>query len=103
MRHLSTTPTPVVIKNAEGVAAAPRAVGYWLVGCAGMVFGMVALGGATRLTKSGLSMVEWKPHSFTKPSTPEEWAEEFAKYKQYPEYKRVNQGMSLEDFKVCIQ
>lgn len=76
------------------------AVGYWLFGCAGMVFGMVVLGGATRLTKSGLSMVEWKPHTFTKPSTQAEWEAEFENYKKYPEWKRVNKHMTLEDFKV---
>ncbi len=87
--------------SATIVPVAPRAVGYWLAGCAGMVFGMVVLGGATRLTKSGLSMVEWKPHTFTKPSTPQEWEAEFEKYKQFPEYKRVNKDMTVDDFKVC--
>ncbi|CAE7901335.1 COX15 [Symbiodinium sp. KB8] len=64
-----------------------------------MVFTMVVLGGATRLTRSGLSIVEWKPQGSWLPSTTEEWEEEFEKYKQYPEYKRMNKGMALDEFK----
>ena len=59
---------------------------------------MVALGGLTRLTKSGLSMVEWKPAHGLPPLTAQEWEAEFDKYKQYPEYQRVNQDMRLEEF-----
>ena len=76
-----------------------RAIALWLFGCSALVFGMVTLGGLTRLTKSGLSMVEWKPTSIKPPSTEAEWLDEFAKYQEYPEYKRVNNQMSLEQFK----
>jgi len=60
---------------------------------------MVVLGGLTRLTKSGLSMVEWKPGTFLPPMNERDWLSEFSKYQQYPEYKRVNNQMSLADFK----
>ncbi|WP_247119607.1 COX15/CtaA family protein [Kordiimonas marina] len=65
-----------------------------------MVFAMVVVGGATRLTESGLSIVEWKPVTGAiPPITTADWQDEFAKYQQSPEYKLKNLGMSLEDFK----
>lgn len=64
-----------------------KAVGYWLLGCSGMVFVAVALGGITRLTESGLSMVHWKVLGEGIPACQEAWKREFEKYKQYPEYK----------------
>lgn len=83
------------------VTAGPRAqmmVGIWLFGSAAWVFSMVILGGITRLTRSGLSMTDWKFTGNLPPMTEEDWAREFEKYKQSPEYKRINKGMSLEDF-----
>ncbi|WP_141735866.1 COX15/CtaA family protein [Oligoflexus tunisiensis] len=72
----------------------------WLLITAFMVFSMVAIGGLTRLTRSGLSIVEWKPISgILPPLTEEAWHAEFESYKQYPEYQKINQGMQLEDFK----
>ena len=56
-------------------------VGTWLLICAGAVFGMIVLGGYTRLTKSGLSMTRWKPVQKIYPQTPEEWEKEFDQYK----------------------
>jgi cytochrome c oxidase assembly protein subunit 15 len=77
-----------------------RQVAMWLLLCAAVIFGMILLGGVTRLTNSGLSMVEWKPLMGVVPPLSEEaWQETFAKYRQYPEYQKVNRGMSLEDFK----
>lgn len=69
-------------------AAANRPVAFWLLGVAGLVGGMIAVGGATRLTRSGLSMVEWKPHGGLPPISRAEWEEEFEKYKQFPEYQQ---------------
>jgi len=60
---------------------------------------MVVLGGVTRLTKSGLSMTDWKFTGEKPPASPEEWAAEFERYQQSPEYKRVNRGMELDEFK----
>lgn len=66
----------------------PLLPGYWMIGCAGMVIGSVVLGGVTRLTESGLSMVDWHLIKGMKPPrTQEEWEREFAKYQTYPEYK----------------
>lgn len=77
-----------------------RAVGYWLLFMAMMVFLMVMVGGATRLTESGLSMVDWRPVTGTLPPlSTEAWLAEFGKYQQSPEYRLRNQGMSLEEFK----
>jgi cytochrome c oxidase assembly protein subunit 15 len=75
-------------------------VATWLAVCAAMVLGMVVLGGATRLTHSGLSIVEWQPIVGTVPPLSEQdWLTTFDKYKQTPEYKLVNQKMSLDEFK----
>lgn len=68
-----------------------KGIAWWLFGCSGLVFVMVSLGGLTRLTKSGLSMVEWKPTSFVPPRNEDEWRVEFEKYQQFPEYKRSEQ------------
>ncbi len=77
-----------------------RTVSLWLFLCAGMIFAMVVLGGVTRLTRSGLSMVAWEPIRGTLPPlTKAQWEAEFARYKHSPEYKKVNRGMSLADFK----
>ncbi|XP_013147013.1 PREDICTED: cytochrome c oxidase assembly protein COX15 homolog [Papilio polytes] len=76
-----------------------KAVGYWLLGCSGMVFAAVVLGGVTRLTESGLSMVTWRLLGESLPTTQEQWEQEFEKYKQFPEYKYKNQSMTLSEFK----
>jgi heme a synthase len=77
-----------------------RAVATWLAVSAAMVLGMVVLGGATRLTHSGLSIVEWQPIVGTLPPLSDaDWNATFDKYKQTPEYKQVNAGMSLDAFK----
>ena len=76
------------------------AVRVWLYGVALLVFVMVLVGGATRLTDSGLSITEWKPVTgAVPPLSAEAWEAEFAKYRQIPEYERVNRGMSLSEFK----
>ena len=76
-----------------------RAIAWWLVICAAMVFVMVVLGGATRLTESGLSMVEWKPLTLTPPLSDEAWATEFQHYRQTRQFEKVNSWMTVEDFK----
>ena len=75
-------------------------VGHWMLFCASMVFGIIVWGGLTRLTESGLSIVEWAPVSGAKlPTSEKEWIEEFEKYKQFPEYKRIHISLTLDDFK----
>jgi cytochrome c oxidase assembly protein subunit 15 len=77
-----------------------RQVAAWLLLCAAVILGMILLGGVTRLTGSGLSMVEWKPLMGVVPPLSEQaWQETFDKYKQYPEYQKVNRGMTLDGFK----
>ncbi|NVK52072.1 MAG: COX15/CtaA family protein [Flavobacteriaceae bacterium] len=72
----------------------------WLYSGLVLVALMVIIGGITRLTQSGLSMVEWKPiHGVIPPLNETEWQEEFSKYKQFPEYQKLNKGMSLSEFK----
>ncbi|RZC27474.1 Cytochrome c oxidase assembly protein COX15 isoform B [Glycine soja] len=83
----------------SGGSRAQKLVGIWLFGSAAWVFSMVVLGGLTRLTRSGLSMTEWKFTGTLPPFSDEEWLQEFDKYKQSPEFKRVNRGMKIEEFK----
>uniref|UniRef100_A0A8C6NLE2 Cytochrome c oxidase assembly homolog 15 (yeast) n=1 Tax=Nothobranchius furzeri TaxID=105023 RepID=A0A8C6NLE2_NOTFU len=81
-------------------AATNRIVGRWLIGCSGLVVGAVVLGGVTRLTESGLSMVDWHLVKEMKPpQSEEEWQAEFSKYQQFPEFKILNHGMTLSEFK----
>ncbi|MCT4657183.1 MAG: COX15/CtaA family protein [Cohaesibacter sp.] len=87
----------------EKVVAARPYVRGWLYCVAFLVFAMVLVGGATRLTDSGLSITEWKPiHGAIPPLSVEAWQEEFEKYKQIPEYEQVNKGMSLDEFKTIF-
>ncbi|HRP68928.1 MAG TPA: COX15/CtaA family protein [Turneriella sp.] len=77
-----------------------RAIRRWLYACATMVFLIVVVGGITRLTRSGLSIVEWKPISGTLPPLNDtEWNIEFSKYQETPEYKIINHKMTLSEFK----
>jgi cytochrome c oxidase assembly protein subunit 15 len=76
-----------------------RAVAIWLLLCCAMIFAMVVIGGVTRLTWSGLSITEWQPVTgILPPLSAAAWQTEFAKYRQIPQYKLVNAGMSLGDF-----
>jgi len=77
-----------------------RPIALWLFVCAVLVFAMVVVGGVTRLTHSGLSIVEWKPVIGALPPLNEaEWLAEFEKYRETPEYQKINRGMDLEGFK----
>jgi cytochrome c oxidase assembly protein subunit 15 len=80
-----------------------RHVARWLLFCAAVVFAMILLGGVTRLTHSGLSIVEWKPLlGAIPPLTEQDWLATFEKYKEFPEYQKVNRGMSLDGFKAIF-
>jgi cytochrome c oxidase assembly protein subunit 15 len=77
-----------------------RQVAAWLLACAALVFAMVVVGGVTRLTHSGLSIVEWQPLLGTVPPLSQsDWETLFAKYRETPEFRKVNFGMDLEGFK----
>jgi len=77
-----------------------RAVAWWLLGVAGLIWAMIALGGATRLTGSGLSIMEWAPLSGTLPPLSQaEWQRLYDLYRTIPQYELVNQGFGIEGFK----
>lgn len=77
-----------------------RAVRWWLISVAALIALMVLVGGATRLTESGLSIVEWKPVTGSVPPLSEaQWINAFEAYKKIPQYRELNAGMSLSEFK----
>ena len=77
-----------------------KSIAIWLLVCCATIFGMVILGGVTRLTGSGLSMVQWAPIMGVLPPLGEaEWQETFALYQQFPEYQKKNMHMDLDGFK----
>jgi cytochrome c oxidase assembly protein subunit 15 len=76
-----------------------KPVAIWLFLVAVLVLGMVIVGGATRLTDSGLSITQWKPVTGALPPlSTADWQAEFARYRQIPQYSQLNAGMSLADF-----
>ena len=80
-------------------AAYPRWFSGWLVACGGMVLIMILVGGITRLTESGLSMVTWNPVTgWIPPVSHSAWEAAFSAYKATPEYQHINRGMSLSEF-----
>jgi cytochrome c oxidase assembly protein subunit 15 len=80
-----------------------QSTALWLFGVAALILAMVVVGGATRLTGSGLSITEWKPIAgVIPPLNAAGWAAEFQHYQQIPQYKLVNLGMSLGQFKVLF-
>ena len=80
-----------------------RAIRWWLLSIAVLIAIMVLVGGATRLTESGLSIVEWKPVTGTLPPlTQEQWTEAFEAYKTIPQYRELNAGMNLSEFKTIF-
>lgn len=77
-----------------------RTVRWWLISVAALIALMVLVGGATRLTESGLSIVEWKPVTGSVPPLSEaQWIDAFEAYKKIPQYRELNAGMSLSEFK----
>ena len=77
-----------------------RRVAGWLLVCAALVFAIVLVGGVTRLTRSGLSIVEWQPLiGVLPPLSPADWEALFARYRETPEFRLVNFDMTLEGFK----
>jgi cytochrome c oxidase assembly protein subunit 15 len=109
-RNSRRFPVSVQHRNMTDLAALPladhsplparkRAMARWLLIVAGMIFVMTVIGALTRLTESGLSIVEWKPFTgWIPPLSLDAWQAEFAKYQQSPEYQLINKGMSLAQF-----
>ena len=80
--------------------AAPRAVALWLLGVAALIFAMAVIGAITRLTESGLSIMEWAPISGALPPlTTAEWERLLELYRRTAEYQQINRGMSLAEFR----
>ena len=80
-----------------------RPVRVWLIAVAALIAAMVLVGGATRLTESGLSIVEWKPVTGALPPLSQaEWMQAFEGYKAIPQYRQMNAGMSLDEFKTIF-
>jgi len=80
-----------------------RVIRLWLYAVAALIFAMVLVGGATRLTESGLSIVEWKPVTGVLPPLSETaWQAEFDKYKTIPQFQKMNSGMALAEFKTIF-
>jgi cytochrome c oxidase assembly protein subunit 15 len=80
-----------------------RAIRWWLISIAVLIAIMVLVGGATRLTESGLSIVEWKPVTGALPPLNQaQWTEAFQAYKSIPQYRELNAGMTLGEFKTIF-
>lgn len=93
-------PPPPLPSRTAAQRSNARAVAFWLLGVAGLVWIMIAIGGATRLTGSGLSIMEWAPLSGTLPPLNEaEWQRLYNLYRAIPQYALVNQGFGIEGFK----
>jgi cytochrome c oxidase assembly protein subunit 15 len=91
---------PEPLKSEEQARRNRRLVAAWLFAVCALLALMVVVGGATRLTNSGLSITEWAPVTGVVPPLNEQaWEEEFAKYREIPQYRLVNRGMSLDEFK----
>jgi cytochrome c oxidase assembly protein subunit 15 len=83
--------------------ASQRAIAAWLFAMAAMIFVMVSIGGITRLTGSGLSIVEWRPlMGFLPPLSEAEWSRIFTLYQTSPQYQEVNTGITLSGFKAIF-
>ncbi|HEY2751129.1 COX15/CtaA family protein [Phenylobacterium sp.] len=102
MIALSRASTPAA-SRAAGLGGRSRAVAVWLFTVAGFVGLMVVVGGATRLTGSGLSITEWKPLTGALPPLSDQaWADLFARYRATSQYRLINQGISLGEFQVLF-
>jgi len=95
-----TSGQPLIPPAERGDRANPRAVALWLLGVAGLIWIMVAIGGATRLTGSGLSIMEWAPLAGTLPPLSQaEWQRLYDLYRTIPQYELLNAGFGMEGFK----
>ena len=102
LKKLTTNVEKPMVSFPAEMPKHPKLVGFWLLSTAGMVSGAVIIGGLTRLTESGLSMVEWNLiRDMRPPQSEEEWQKEFEKYQEFPEYKHKSdvEKMTLEQFK----
>ncbi|WP_269930217.1 COX15/CtaA family protein [Aminobacter sp. HY435] len=98
MSATTNTAAPIALRDKE--RRDRTAVRIWLYAVLVVLFALVMVGGATRMTGSGLSITEWKPiHGVIPPLNQAEWQEEFEKYQQIPQYEQINKGMTVDEFK----
>ena len=98
---MAVTAAPAPARTIEISRDRYRPVRLWLWCVAALVFAMVFVGGATRLTDSGLSITEWRPITgIVPPLSAEAWEAELEKYRQIPEYQQINRGMAMHEFQV---
>src|SRR5262245_60767405 len=77
-----------------------RSIRIWPASASLALFGLLLVGGATRLTNSGLSITEWQPiHGVIPPLNAQEWQEEFDLYKRIPQFVQMNKDMTVDEFK----
>ncbi len=94
---------PPFVRATDRVDRNRAHVRLWLGFVLLFLFALVLVGGATRLTESGLSITEWKPiHGVIPPISAQEWEEEFALYQKIPQYQQINQGMTVDEFKTIF-
>src|SRR3954470_13428720 len=103
MKTLAGAALPLPVAMADSsypTERSERVIAYWLLLCCAMIFAMVVIGGITRLTLSGLSITEWQPVTgVIPPLSHAAWIAEFEKYQRIPQYRLLNAGMSLGEFK----
>jgi heme a synthase len=103
MSALESLAAPAARTEASPSPAGLRGVRIWLFAVAALVFAMVLVGGVTRLTESGLSITQWKPVTGVLPPLSDaDWRQEFARYKQIPQYSKLNPDMDVEGFKTIF-
>ncbi|MGE5145509.1 MAG: COX15/CtaA family protein [Candidatus Eiseniibacteriota bacterium] len=91
------------LAGAPPAARSTRAVAWWLLAIALMIYVMVVIGGLTRLTESGLSIVEWRPFTgVIPPLNHADWQALFDEYQRYPEFQKINRGMTLAGFQAIF-
>ncbi|MFM9828938.1 MAG: COX15/CtaA family protein, partial [Sphingomonas sp.] len=93
----------MLMRSTIETGANPKLLMRWLFAVAALILLMVAVGGVTRLTESGLSITQWKPISgIIPPLNQADWQAEFDHYKQIPEYQQLNRSMTLAGFKAIF-
>jgi cytochrome c oxidase assembly protein subunit 15 len=103
MAHAELAIEQTLLKEIGRTERNRRQIRGWLAVVLFVLFALVLVGGATRLTESGLSITEWKPvHGVIPPLSAEEWEEEFRLYQRIPQYEQLNKGMTVEEFKTIF-
>ena len=104
--HMSSAVAPSLVSQGRETAAHPkhaRSLRIWLGSIALLIVVMILVGGATRLTDSGLSITEWQPiMGVMPPLSDADWEKAFAAYQKIPEYTKLKRGMSLDEFKTIF-